>query len=76
MEGKERVRHPLMTPSFILDRTDPRAHACSAASCGVHFNDEEQHLIHLLDNVQRLNNYISDITLILILSLTKWVKVL
>ena len=76
MEGKERVGHPHMISSFISGRMDARALGCSVASSGVCVNDEEQHLKHLLDKIQRLNNPISDITLILILSLTKWVKVL
>lgn len=48
-------------PSFVSGRTDPGALACSAASSGVCFNYEEQHLKHLLDKIQRLKSSVSDI---------------
>lgn len=65
-----------MTHSLISGGTDPKAVKCSAVSGRVCFNYEEQHLKHFLDKIQKLNNSISDITLILILSFTKWVEVL
>ena len=76
MGGKERVRHPHKISSFVSGRMDPGALVCSAASTGVCFNYKEQHLKYILDKIQRLENSISDITLNLILSFTKWVDVL
>lgn len=71
-EGESR-RSP-HDPSFVLGRMDPRVLACSAAPSEDCFNFEEEHLKHLLNKIQRLKNSVSDITLILILSFTKWVQ--
>lgn len=65
-----------MTHSLISGGTDPKAIKCSVVSGGVCFIYEEQRLKHFLAKIQRSDNSISDITLILILSFTKWVDVL
>lgn len=63
-----------MTPPFSWAGWALGALACSAVPSEVGFNFEEEHLKHLLDKIQRLKNSVSDITLILILSFTKWVE--